>query len=60
MDGGSLMSKFIVLGVALALFAVGTTVAFKLTHRPAQAAEPVDPSILHAHRQLWRDNAPLP
>jgi hypothetical protein len=29
-------------------------------HRPALAAQPVDPAILHAHRQQWRDNAPLP
>jgi hypothetical protein len=55
-----MMSKFIVLGVALALLAAGTTVAFKLTQRPALAAQPLDPAILHVHRQQWRDDAPLP
>jgi len=56
------MSKFIVLGVVLALLAAGTTVAFKLTHRPAQAASvgPIDPAILHGFLQRGRDEMGLP
>ena len=56
------MSKFIVLGVALALLAAGTTVAFKLTHRPALAApaQPLDPAILHGFLQRGRDEMGLP
>ena len=56
------MSKFIVLGVALALLAVGTMVAFKLTHRPALAApaQPLDPAILHGFLQRGRDEMGLP
>ena len=56
------MSKFIVLGVALALLAAGTMVAFKLTHRPAlaAAAQPVDPAILHAAVQRSREEMALP
>jgi hypothetical protein len=54
------MSKFIVLGVALALLAAGTMVAFKLTHRPALAAPPLDPAILHGFLQHGRDEMALP
>ena len=56
------MSKFIVLGVALALLAAGTMVAFKLTHRPALAApaQPLDPAILHGFLQRGRDKMALP
>lgn len=56
------MSKFIVLGVALAILAAGTTVAFKLTHRPALAApaQPLDPAILHGVLQRSRDEMALP
>jgi len=55
------MSKFIVLGVTLALLAAGTAVAFKFTHRPAQAApQPLDPAILHAALQRSRDEMALP
>ena len=56
------MSKFIVLGVVLALLAAGTTVAFKLTHRPAQAASvgPIDPAIQHSFLQRGRDEMALP
>jgi hypothetical protein len=56
------MSKFIVLGVALALLAAGTTAAFKLTHRPAQAAPvgPIDPAIQHSFLQRGRDEMALP
>jgi hypothetical protein len=55
------MSKFIVLGGALAL-AAGTTVAFKFTHRPAQAASagPIDPALLHSFLQRGRDEMALP
>jgi hypothetical protein len=42
------------------LTAIGSTLAFKLTHRPAQAAQSVDPAILHAHRQQWQDEMALP
>jgi hypothetical protein len=55
------MSKFIVLGVTLALLAAGTTVAFKLTHRPAQASVgPIDPAIRHSFLQRGRDEMALP
>ena len=56
------MSKFIVLGVALAMLTAGGTAAFKLTHRPAlaAAAQPVDPAILHGFLQRGRDAMPLP
>ena len=45
------MSKFIVLGVALATLIAGGAAAFKLTHGPALAAQPVDPAILHGFLQ---------
>jgi hypothetical protein len=56
------MSKFIVLGVTLALLAAGTTVAFKFTHRPAQAASagPIDPALLHSFLQRGGDEMALP
>jgi hypothetical protein len=56
------MSKFIVLGVALALLAAGTVVAFKFTHRPALAAsaQPLDPAILETHQRQLRDDLWLP
>jgi hypothetical protein len=58
------MSKFIVLGVALAILAAGAiTTAFKLTHRPALAAspaQPVNPAILKDHLQKLRDEGALP
>ena len=58
------MSKFIVLGVALAIIlaAGAITTAFKLTHRPAQAAhaQPLDPAILHGALQRSRDEMALP
>jgi hypothetical protein len=56
------MSKFIVLGVALAMSAAGITVAFKFTHRPALAApaQPLDPAILHGDLQRSRDVMALP
>jgi hypothetical protein len=59
---GSLMSKFIVLGVALAMSAVGITVAFKFTHRPALAtpAQPLDPAILHGALQRSHDEMASP
>jgi hypothetical protein len=55
------MSKFILLGGALAL-AAGTTVAFKFTHRPAQAASagPIDPALLHSFLQRGREEMALP
>jgi hypothetical protein len=56
------MSKFIVLGIALAMLTAGGAVAFNLTHRPAQAASarPLDPAILHAALQRARDEMALP
>jgi urea transporter len=57
------MSKFIVLGVALAMLAAGAiTTAFKLTHRPALAApaQLVDPAILHGALQRSREEMALP
>ena len=56
------MSKFIVLGVALALLAAGTTVAFKFTHRAALAtpAQPLHPAIVHGFLQRGRDEMALP
>jgi hypothetical protein len=56
------MSKFIVLDVALALLAAGTTVAFEFTHRPAQAASarPIDPALLHSFLQRGQDEMALP
>lgn len=59
---GSLMSKYIVLGVALAMLAAGGTVAFKITQRPALAAhpQPIDPAILHGFLQRGRDEMALP
>jgi hypothetical protein len=48
--------------VALAMFAVGTTVAFKLTQRQALAApaHPLDPATLHTQLQRSRDEMALP
>jgi hypothetical protein len=56
------MSKYIVLGVALAMLAAGGTVAFKITQRPALAAhpQPIDPAILHGFLQRGRDEMALP
>jgi len=54
------MSKFIVLGVALALLAAGTAAAFKLTHRQALAATAVDPAILHMQLQRAHEEMALP
>jgi hypothetical protein len=56
------MSKFIVLSVALAMSAVGITVAFEFTHRPALAAppQPLNPAILHGALQRSRDEIALP
>jgi hypothetical protein len=53
------MSKFIVLGVALAMSAAGITFAFKFTHRPA-LGQPLDPTILHGALQRSRDEMVLP
>jgi len=60
--GGSLISKFIVLSVALATSAAGITVAFEFTHRPALAApaRPLNPAILHGALQRSRDDMALP
>jgi hypothetical protein len=57
------MSKFIVLGVALAMLSAGAiTIAFKVTHRAALAApaQPVDPAILHGALQRSREEMTLP
>jgi hypothetical protein len=54
------MSKFIVLGVALAMLTAGGAAAFKLTHGPALAAQPVDPAILGGFLQRGRDAMALP
>jgi hypothetical protein len=49
------VSKFIVLGVVFAMLTAGGAMAFKLTHRPALAAQPVDPALLHSFLQRGRD-----
>jgi hypothetical protein len=54
------MSKSMVLGIVLAMLAAGGAVAFKLTHRPALAAQPVDPAILHGFLQRGQDAMALP
>ena len=69
------MSKFIVLGVALALLAAGASAkTLKVTksevvvqHRAVESvqhrvapAEPVDPAILNAHLQKLRSDGALP
>ena len=54
------MSKFIVLGVALAMVTAGGAAAFKLTHGSALAAQPVGPAILHGFLQRGRDAMALP
>jgi len=45
---------------SLGMGTIGSTLALKLMHRPALAAQSVDPTILHAHRQRWQDDMPLP
>jgi hypothetical protein len=60
---GVMMSKFIALGVALALLAAGAIITeFKLTHRSALAApaQPLDPAMLHGFLQRGRDEMALP
>jgi len=60
--------RTILLGGAIALLVAATALMLKITQpkvtlpRAALAvtAQPVDPTILHAHRQQWRDEAPLP
>ena len=65
------MSKFIALGAVLALLAAGASAkTLKVTksevvEHPAvdvvqHRVPPVDPAILHAHRQRFRDEMPLP
>jgi hypothetical protein len=59
------MSKLIVLASVLAvLTAMWATLAFFKLPSPAVAhhavAQPIDPAILHAQRQQWRDDMPLP
>ena len=54
----------ILLSIVLILGIVDATVAMKLTHRPALAAQPVDPAIsagpLHGSLQRSRDLMALP
>jgi hypothetical protein len=71
---GSLMPKLIIwrlrsrrnlevilLGGVLTVLAIaGATTAFKLTHRPALAAQPLDPALLHGFLQRGRDEMALP
>ena len=71
---GSLMSRFIVLGVVFAMLAAGATAkTLKVTkaevvqHRAAEAvlhspapAEPVDPAILHKHLQNMQEEMTRP
>jgi len=53
--------KFIALVILLAGLAIaGTAVAFKLTHRQAMAAAPVNPAPLHAALQRGRGEMALP
>ena len=55
------MSKFIVLGVALAMLSAGAiTTAFKLTHGPARAAPGQHPAILHGFLQRSPGEMALP
>ena len=42
------------------MLTAGGAAAFKLTHGPALAAQPVDPAILHGFLQRGRDAMPLP
>jgi hypothetical protein len=72
--GGVAMSRFIALGAVLAMLAAGAsaktlkvTKAEVVQHRAVDVvqhrvppAEPVDPAILRAHRQRFRDEMPLP
>jgi len=71
---GSLMSRFIALGAVLAMLAAGASAktlkvtksevvqhpAVDVVQHRVPPAEPVDPAILHAHRQRFRDEMPLP
>jgi hypothetical protein len=60
--------RTILLGGAIALLVAATALMLKITQpkvtlpRAALAvpAQPLDPAILHAHRQQWQDDAPLP
>jgi len=54
------MSKFVVLGVALATLTAGGAAAFKLTQGPVLGAQPADPAILHGFLQRGRDAMALP
>jgi hypothetical protein len=57
------MSKFIVLGVALALLAAGATIFALKLPSPAAAhhvAQPLDPAILHGFLRRGRDAMALP
>jgi hypothetical protein len=54
----------IILSAVLVVAIVGATAAVRLTHRPALAAQPVDPAIsagpLHGSLQRSRDVMALP
>jgi hypothetical protein len=55
------MSRSILLVSVLAILtAVGATAAFKLTHRPAFAAQPINPAILHGALQKLQTDGALP
>jgi len=55
------MSRTIALIALLAtLTAIGVTTTLHLTHRPALAAQPVDPAIVHSFLQRSRSEMALP
>ena len=68
------MSRIIALGAVLAMLAAGASAktlkvtksevvqhpAVDVVQHRVPPAEPVDPAILHAHRQQFRDEMPLP
>jgi hypothetical protein len=56
------------LGGAIAVLVAATALTLKITQPKVTlpraalvaSAQPVDPTILHAHRQRWRDEMPRP
>jgi hypothetical protein len=58
----------ILLAVAIAVLVAATALTLRITQPKvtlpraavAATAQPVDPAILHAHRQRFRDEMPLP
>jgi hypothetical protein len=55
------MSRMIMFASVLAvLMTAGSVTAFKLTHRPALAAQPIDPAMLHVQLRKAQDEMALP